>query len=142
VPYADQNAIQLAAGGSDRLVELADYDGDGNVDAAVIAEVQAAADGWFDSYFALRYAVPLEAPSRTTVQMAAEECVFRLKRRRGMVTDDDAKAHEERELWLARCSKGQVRPDDPAPAKSSAVKSQIVESESCFSRSSLRGTFS
>lgn len=138
--YASQTQIQHAAGGADRLVELADYDGDGIADADVIAAVQAAADGWIDSYAALRYAVPIEDPTDTLVQLAAEECVYRLRQRRALgATEQDERQHKDREQWLVHLSKGLVRPSNPAPAKSDAVRSEAVVNNRDVSRRNLEG---
>jgi phage gp36-like protein len=138
--YCTQTDIQHAAGGSDRLVELADYDGDGSVDAAVITSVQAEVDGWIDSYFALRYSVPVDSPTSTVVQLAAAECVYRLKgRRQGLLGDDDRREHDERKEWLLHAAKGLVRPSDPAPAAGDAVRSAVVVNNRDVSRANLKG---
>lgn len=139
MPYADQTQIQNAAGGADRLLELADLDHDGVVDAAVITAVQAATDGWIDSYAALRYSVPIANPTDTLIQVAAEECVYRLRQRKGMVPEGEAERHKEREQWLVHLSKGLVRPSDPAPAKSDAVRSAAVVNNRDESREGLKG---
>lgn len=137
--YASQSDIETAAGGAARLVELADWDADGTADAAAIAGVQAATDGWIDSYAALRYAVPIESPTATLVQVAADECVYRLRQRRGMVGEADEQRHKEREAWLVHLSKGLVRPSDPAPSKSDAVRSKVVVNNRDVSRCTLKG---
>ena len=123
--YASQSDIETAAGGAVRLVELADWDADGVADATAIAAVQAATDGWIDSYAAVRYAVPVASPTDTLIQVAAEECVYRLRQRRGMASEGDEQRHKEREAWLVHLSKGLVRPSDPAPAKSDAVPEDL-----------------
>ncbi|MDQ3153635.1 MAG: DUF1320 domain-containing protein [Actinomycetota bacterium] len=137
--YATQANIEAHAGGAIRLVELADWDGDGAVDAVAIASVQAESDGWIDGFANVLYHTPIEAPTETLIGHAAAECVFLLKKRRGMATDDDWREHEAREKWLERLAKGFVRPSDPAPAKSDAVRSQTVINNRDVSRMNLKG---
>ncbi len=139
-PYASQTQIQLAAGGAVKLVELADWDDDGAADGDVIAMVQAAADGWIDSYLRARFATPVATPSDTLVRVAAEESVYVLRLRRQMVTELDTEARKQRETWLRDCAKGLVRPDEPLPAASTAVKSAWVEDPGrAVSRDGLKG---
>lgn len=139
MPYASTTDIQHAAGGADRLVQLADWDSDGVADAAVITAVQAEADGWIDGYLRLRYATPIESPTSTLVQLAAAECVYRLRRRRQVSTPEDVQEHEERRVQLVDMGKGVVRPSDPAPAKSDAVRSQVCVNNRDESRETLKG---
>ncbi len=89
--YASQTHIELAVGGATRLRELADWDDDGEVDAGVIAEAQAAADGYIDSYARTRYATPIETPSATLIRVAAEEAVYWMRSKRGVVGEEHRK---------------------------------------------------
>jgi phage gp36-like protein len=139
VPYATQSQIQDAAGGAERLVEIADWDNDGAVDAAAIAHGQNAADGWIDSFAALRYAVPIEDPSDTLVRFAAQEAVYQIKLSRGAVTETDETMRKVRLEWLGLLSKGKVRPSDPAPATSDAVRSKVIVNTRDVSRANLKG---
>lgn len=140
MPYATQTQIQLAAGGASRLVELADWDGDGVADADVIAQAQSAADGWIDGYARVRFATPISAPSSSLIRVAAEEAVYWLRKQRNMITDDYRLDHEERERWCKDMASGKVRPDEPLPTKSTAVRSAYVSGdERPVSREKLRG---
>ncbi|MFO1038148.1 MAG: phage protein Gp36 family protein [Geminicoccaceae bacterium] len=56
--YATQADME-AAFGKGQLRELADRDGDGVADAAVVAKALADADAWIDSYLVGRYTLPL-----------------------------------------------------------------------------------
>lgn len=142
MPYATQTQIQLAAGGAERLVQLADWDNDGVVDAAVIAEAQNAADGWIDSYARSRFATPIASPSSTLVRVAAEEAVYWLRKQRGLITDDHRSDHEERERWCKDLAAGRVRPDEPLPAQSTAVRSAWVSNDDNeISREKLKGAW-
>ena len=137
--YAAQSDIQNAAGGLARLVEFADWDGDGAVDAAAIAFAQAAADGVIDASAALRYDVPISDPTDTLKMHAAKECIYQLKFARGMVTALDAEERDQRTEWLALLRDGKVRPANPAPAKSDAVRSAAVVNNRDVSRENLKG---
>jgi phage gp36-like protein len=140
MPYATQDQIQLAAGGAARLVELADWNRDGAIDADVIAMAQSAADGWIDSYLRARFATPIATPSDTLVRLAADEAVYVFRQRVGMLSQSDADDRKSRETWLRDCARGVVRPDEPLPEKSTAVKSAWVDDPGrSISREGLKG---
>jgi phage gp36-like protein len=137
--YATQAQMQLAAGGEERFLALTDWDGDGAIDAPVVAEAQKRADGWIDGYLRLRYATPLTTPSETIIRLAADEAVYWLRKSRTMVGPEDATARKEREVEMEMMRDGKLRPDEPSPVKSTAVKSVIVENTSAMSRCNLKG---
>lgn len=141
MPYASQAKIQDAAGGAANLVQISDWDGDGQVDAAAIAHGQAAADGLFDGYFAQRYSVPLENPTDTVITMAAQEAVYQIKlaNRAMSISEDDRRGHEERIAWLRDVAKGLIRPSNPAPAVADTVRSTIAVNTRDQSRENLKG---
>lgn len=125
--YATLAQIRTAAGGADRLVQLADHDEDGAVDAEVIAQAQAEVDGWIDSYAAKRYAVPLSAPSLAMQACAAAEVVYWLRSKRSMLTDQDVAARADRSAWLKAIASGHVVPSDPLPTPATTARSAWVE---------------
>lgn len=127
MPYATQAQIALAIGGTARLVELADFDGDGAVDADAIARAQDAADGFIDPFLRVRYATPIATPSSSLVRLAADQAVYEMKKWRGMLTELDLKDLERRERELQDYAKGLRRPDEPLPAKSTATRSGWVD---------------
>lgn len=137
--YTTTADLEAAAGGADRLVQCADWDGDGEVDATVLASAQAAADGLINSHAAKRYAVPIEEPSDVVVQHAAAEVIYLLRARRGMLTEHDVELKKTRDVWLEALGKGQVRPSDPLPAKSSAVRTSHRSSSRDVAREKLKG---
>jgi len=139
MPYAEQSHVEMAVGGPDRLVQLADWDGDGVVDSGVVIAAQAAADSLIDSYARKRYATPFANPSETVRRVAAEECVYWLRQARGMVGPTEIEERKVRLAWLESMSKGDVRPDEPAPAKSTAVRTVWKPSERAVSRRNLKG---
>ena len=83
--------------------------------------------------------VAVASPTDTLIQVAAEECVYRLRQRRGMASEGDEQRHKEREAWLVHLSKGLVRPSDPAPAKSDAVRAEVCVNNRDVSREKLKG---
>ncbi len=139
MPYATQAQIQAAAGGLEKLVQLADWNKDGAVDAEAIAFAQDAADGWINSFAAVRYAVPIENPTSTLVQFAAAEAVYQLRLSRKALDQHDEEERARRLEWMKLLSAGKVRPSDPAPAKSDAVRSQVVVNDRDVSREKLKG---
>ena len=83
--YASDEDIELAAGGETGLVELADWDGDGEVDENVIARAKEAADGVIDGHLRLRLSPAdldrLRAePTPTLSELAASEAVYWMKK--------------------------------------------------------------
>jgi len=139
MPYATQSDIQNAAGGAARLVELADWDGDGTADAEAIAFAQTAADALIDGSAGLLYDVPIVDPTNVLVMHAAKECIYQLKFARGMVAEIDAEERDQRIEWLALLRDGKIRPSNPAPAKSDAVRSAVVVNNRDVSRENLKG---
>ena len=127
--YASQSHIEMAAGGPERLVELADWNNDGVADTGVITEAQRSADGWIDSYARARFATPIATPSDTLIRVAAEEAIYWIRKQRGMASDDHRKDHAEREQWCKDLAAGKVRPDEPLPTRSTAIRSQYVSHE-------------
>lgn len=141
--YATLSQIQTAAGGPVRLIELADFDADGAVDDAVVAQAQAEVDARIDSYVAKRYAVPLPAPSVALQACSAAEVVYRLHEQRGNVQTDSPmhRSHLERTAWLEAIAKGHVVPTDPLPTLASTARSAWVgpDDDDPTSTSNLEG---
>lgn len=139
MPYASQSQIQDAAGGAERLVEIADWNNDGAVDADAIAKAQSHSDRMIDMYCGLRYGVPYANPPASIVELAADLAVFFLKDSRGTATERDIQKHEGQLALLKDINKGVARPSDPAPPKSDAVRSEAVVNNRDSSRANLKG---
>lgn len=139
--YASTSQIEIAAGGRTRLIELADHDADGAVDAAVIAQACASVDGMIDSYCGTRYSAPLATPSDVLRELAASEVVYKLHEQRGNVQSDSPmhRAHLERIGWLEKVSRGLVNPTNPLPASSDGARASWVERSEGVTRDSLKG---
>lgn len=140
--YATLTQIQLAAGGADRLVEMADWDADGAIDAGVVEDAQAAAEAWMHEWLRLRFLVPVVPTTpegaATLARISAAETVYRILSRRRFAGKSDHDGHEERERELKGFADGHRRPDEPLPGKSSAVVAAIVPNTSCTSRDALK----
>lgn len=143
--YSTQTDIELAAGGATRLLELADWDGNGSVDATVIADVQLEADALIDERTRMRFAELKDSTGAVlpwAAKLAAQEAVYRLRLRRGQASDLDERMAVERAERYVAIAEGRARPGEPAPAKSTAVKSAFVERDSegtSVSREGLKG---
>jgi len=120
--YCDQTDCERAAGGSDKLIALADHDGDGSIDSTVLAASINDAERWIDSFLQRRYTVPLGEPSDIIRRVCADEAVYILKDYRDAVDDRAQQRHDENREWLESIVLGRVNPGiDPSPAKSTAV---------------------
>ncbi len=141
--YATQILLVLHAGGQASFDQLFDFDGDGVADADAIARAQAAADGWIDQYLRLRYVTPIATPTETLKGLAADEAIYQIKKWKPAlgVTPQDVEERTQRMHELEAMRDGKNRPDEPAPAKSSAVKAEFVENCGDVSRKNLRGLF-
>lgn len=141
--YATQAQIELAAGGHATFVSLTARDNGVDIDPALVAEAQARADGWIDGYLRLRYATPIANPSDTLIRIAADEAVYWLRSTTpggAMLSPHDIDRRKERERELEAMRKGELRPDEPAPARSTAVKSAIITNDALdVSRETLKG---
>jgi phage gp36-like protein len=128
VAYCTQANIQHAAGGSNELIELTDRERTGRLDTVVLADAQAAAESWIDSYVQRRFQTTLATPPACIITMAADETIYVLRCWRGMASEDDRARHENREQWLRSLVKGEVSPGtDPPPAASSSVCAEAFE---------------
>src|SRR5690349_9639029 len=149
--YATQAQIELAAGGPARLLQIADWDDDGDVDADVIAWAQLTADSLINAHAQMRFAALLDADDATVdfaVMLAANEAVYQLRSNRGQASDKDvADAAARLDLYKAIAA-GTIRPAEPAPTKSTAVTAEWLDREDdadgdgfdeAVSRSTLRG---
>jgi phage gp36-like protein len=138
--YATDAEIELAAGGEDRLVALADWDGDQVVDAEVIARAKAAADGLIDGYLRLKLgpddlARVRATPTPTLSSIAAAEAVYWMKSSRNMAGPDDVEQRKERERQLKLMNAGSFRVDDAPKAQRAA----FIENDGEVTKKNTRG---
>lgn len=137
--YTTQEDLEHAAGGAEKLVELADRDNDGIIDAAYLARAQAAADGWCDSH--LRKFSPADlaalraAPTDTIRRLAAEETIYVLRDWGPLGTSDqDLKKREMRAAELKLISA-----DDLRVADTKTPRAQFVDNDDDVSRDGTKG---
>lgn len=117
MPYVSQSDLEVSAGGPAKLVELADFDADGAVDAAVIARAISDASEWVDEALTVRYTTPITNPASSLVHLVADEAIYRIRKWRNMLTQLDVDDHKERTTALGDYVKGLRRPDNPQPNK-------------------------
>lgn len=104
MPYITPDLLELRLGAA-ALVQLADDDGDGVADAAVIEETIAAAEGEVDSYLAARYAVPVDLsayPAAVGVLrgFVLDLAEYRLRARRPPISESAVRRRDEAVAWL------------------------------------------
>ena len=126
--YSTQTDVQIAAGGADRLTQLADPNSIGAVDSATVDAAIARADGWIDMHINERYAVPLVTVPEAIRRISSEEAVFRLQQDRQMVDEVAMRLHDERQALLEAIADGRKKLGiEPPPPKSSAVAATVLD---------------
>jgi hypothetical protein len=138
MPYTTQQDLDDAAGGARRFLELADFDGEGAPNAALVLRAQAAADGFVDSFLRKFTAADLErlraTPTATIRRLAADETIFRLRELRQMVSESDRKSQELRRDELKEMRADRLRPDDQK-----TPRAVFIDNEDDVSREGLKG---
>jgi phage gp36-like protein len=131
MPYCTAKDVEDAVGGADRLIELIDWDHDGDADdtgasadnerlVAMIDEASA----WAARYLSRRVALPLDVVADTVDpslrKAVAREVVYRFRMARQNVTPADQEEHEETLEWLRSVSTGEatLAADAAAPSES------------------------
>lgn len=139
--YATQAQLEFAAGGAADYLQLTDWNGDGAVDAEVVSTAIALADAWINSFLRQRYATPIANPSTDLQLLAAREFIYQVKASRRLVaiTKEDLDDREARRRELEDYRDGKRRPDEPLPAKSTAVRSAIIQLGGDVTRENLKG---
>lgn len=135
MPYCVQADVQNAAGGEKRLKQLADWDNNAAIDAAVITDAIAAADALIDSFASKRFTVPFNPVPEIIKRTSAELAMLHIARNRGGLSDAMQKRWDElagtergREGWLYQLATGVVTPGgDPLPTKHGAMVVDSVE---------------
>lgn len=138
--YASNADLELAAGGADRLRDLADWDGDQVADDDVIARALEAADGFVDGHLRLRLSPAVldtlrAAPTPTISDIAAREAVRWLKESRGMLSPEDIDNRKERSRQLDLMRDGHFRVADTPKAQ----RATWVENDGPITRKNTRG---
>ena len=141
--YCSQSDIETRIGPAD-LVALADHDGDGSADSAVVQGAITSAQALIDSYLSVRYAVPVAPVPDALKTRAVSLAVYFLRLGRDSVTDDVRASTATtstgwRAPWPARwpSASSRVRPTPPARPACAARASRA--SSAATSHSNPRG---
>jgi phage gp36-like protein len=119
--YCTQSDIETRIGPAD-LAALADYDGDGAADSAVVQGAITSAEALIDSYLSVRFAVPVAPVPDALNTRAVSLSVYFLRLGRDSVTDDVRAQYRDDVDWLCQVAAGQVALGaEPAPADSAAA---------------------
>jgi len=100
--------------GDAAYVELTDDSGSGSADETKVDAARLAAEGEANSYFAVRYRVPIDVSSEPDLAEALRGFVldlaaYRLHGRRPPVPPDVLRRRDEAVAWLGRVASGDVR---------------------------------
>jgi len=136
--YTTTQDLEHAAGGIDRLIELADWDRDGTADPVVLDRAQREADGFVDAHLRRFSAADLAAlranPTDTIRRIASKEAIYQIRESRGAITSDDMKLREERARELR-----DMRADDLRAQDQKTPRGRFVENTSDFARDKWSG---
>jgi phage gp36-like protein len=120
--YSAQADVQIAAGGADRLVALADTDGNGAIDAGVVDAAIAEADTLINTFASKRFSVPFSPTPPAIAALSARMAVRILRRNRNTTIAADVEIDKIDREWLSQLASGAVLPGvEPLPAKGSIV---------------------
>lgn len=139
MPYSTLADVTLAAGGAAKLIQLADYDGDGVVDAGVVDSAIADADGTIDTYLQKRFATPLAAATPAIRRCSARLAVYEMRTQRQMIDKPDEDRHAKDVEWLEAIRDGHNLPGvEPLPLKSSVQIDQVGDRDATLAVSTAR----
>lgn len=127
--YTTSRQLEIAAGGPDKLVQLADLDNDGTADVDVLAQAQGDADTWINGYAFRLHEVPFDPIPKAIASLAAAETVYRLRQNRSMIGDKDIEMRKERETTLDLLAAGKWNPvdDDDYPIGDDSATPYVAE---------------
>ncbi len=107
--YATSADLQRAAGGAERLLQIADHDDDGVLDTDLVNDVLCQAEGLIDSYIRMVHVTPLTVPiPQSITTIAADIAVWMLKGYRDAHNEADIERHDARVRWLEGVAKGSI----------------------------------
>lgn len=143
--YVTQADVEHAAGGAAKLIELADHDKDGVIDAAVYTKAVNDAERWIDSFLEGRFAdqVPLAEPVPDVIRrVCAQEVVYVLRDGRQAVDQRTQDRHLANEEWLNGVSQGRIGIGLARKAKSTVTAAEVGDRsdvDGALTRSSTEG---
>jgi phage gp36-like protein len=138
---AEDLAAQVPA---HQLLELADDDGDGQADAAVLAAAIAAAEATVDGYLQARYRLPLAAVPAVLTRLARDLAVWELWSRRDTPEVEKRPVYlrwKEALRFLEKLAAGEVLLGvEPQPEQAPATaRVERGPADRVFTRDSLKG---
>ncbi len=99
MPYCTQTDIERRISSAD-LVRLADHDGDGATDGAVVTQAIEDAQSDIDSYLQKKYSVPVSPVPTVLRKRTVTLAIYYLMLGRDSVTEDWRHAYDEVIAWL------------------------------------------
>jgi len=136
--YATQQDL-IDRYGEAEITAVADRDGDGAIDAEVVAGAIADAGTLIDGYVGGRYALPLATAPALLTQLACAIARYRLHKDsppEWIAKDNDAALRTLRDIADGRLALPVGEAETPAPASSGI---QIVGPDRVFSQDTLKG---
>ncbi len=141
--YATRADVEIAAGGTARLLQISDFDSDGKEDVDLVDRALDDAEALINSYVRKKREVPLPAPIPNVIRsMAANLAVYNLKAWRDAITEADALQQEQRIAWLENLAAGKVDLGiNPAPPASPHNQPSATDrpTAKAVSRENLKG---
>lgn len=133
--------------GTDTYLQLADDDGNGVADAAVVDEARLGAEGEVNSHLARRYEVPIDLVAHPELAellatMTLDLAEYRLRARRPPVPEDARRRRGDTVAWLSGVAAGSI--DLPstvpvAPTTARGPAAQVSGEERLLTRDELSG---
>lgn len=121
--YIRQSDLEAELG-ADKLLQLTDPEGTGEVDASRVARAISFAEGTFDSYARTRYTLPVPTTEKVK-SVCVDLAVYNLKRSRASTQEamDNLKKslYDPNIAFLKSVSKGEAALDIPAAAETEAL---------------------
>lgn len=141
--YSDQAALEQHTGGPDGLIQLADYDGDGVADAAVVTNAIADADGIINAYVNKQVMVPIVTVPPVVKNLSARLALYSLRMAKRMVDPDTHGKQFDLDMKLLTDIRDGVISlgVDPAPPAASARIDRVTDrpTSKARSRANMRG---
>jgi phage gp36-like protein len=119
--------------GGGALVQLADDNGDGVADTAVVDEARLGAEGEVNSYLARQYSTPIDLTvhpeladllASVTLDIAED----RLRSRRPPVAEDAVRRIAQTRIWLQRVAAGEAELPAWSPVSVSTLRGTVATS--------------
>ena len=123
----------------DLLLVVADRDGDGMIETAVLDRALADATSEIDAYLGARYELPLASHPEVLKRLAVDMAIYRLCSEADHLTDERRTRYEDALRLLRGIAKGELTLGlpDPEPTTVHAVRTRGPERR--FTRDSMRG---